>query len=102
MREAGPVGCNSEAISRDTKGQILSFLPPSLIPFLFLVAHFQGPVFAILPLFPDVMSTKHAKLPYVFLVVDCINSYQHSHYALVSGSLRPQRKVPGHWLLQNS
>lgn len=76
-------------------------LPPSFHSF-FSVARFQGPVFAILPLFPDVMSTKHAKLPYVFLVVDCINSYQHSHYALVSGSFRPQRKVPGHWLLRNS
>ena len=73
-------------------------LPPSFHSF-FSVARFQGPVFAILPLSPDVMPTKHAKLSSAFLVVVWRNSHQHSHYALVSGSLRPQRKVPGHWLL---
>ena len=78
MREAGPVGCNSEAISLIQRDKYSHFsLPPSFHSF-FSVARFQGPVFAILLLFPDVMSTKHAKLPYVFLVVVWINSYQHS------------------------
>lgn len=121
VREAVP----AEGYMPYTKEQIfafLSLLPPPSLPFslhccsllcapTFLtpsfpsslsVACFQDPIPAILPLLPHFTPTKYPALSYVFLVLFEINSYQYSHYALVSRSPRPRRIVPGYWLRRNS
>lgn len=108
VREAVP----AEGYIPFTKEPIFAFLSPSpslhycsllhsltpSFPSSLSVACFQDPIPTILPLLTHFTPTKYAALSYVFLVLVKINSYQYSHFVLVSRSPRQQRIVPGYWL----